>query len=259
MRPQGPRHLWIPDTQVKPGVPTDHIAWAGRYAGVKRPDRIFFGGDWWDMPSLSSYDKGKRAAEGKRIKLDVDAGNAAMDLFFREMRKTAPRSYAPDLYFVFGNHEYRIEISTENDPALDGLLSLDMLALKKHGIKTSPFLKPIEVDGITYVHYCPIGANGRVVNGKFGAPNARVQAQRMMRTTVCGHKQGKDLGEIYTPGRTIRGVIAGSFYQHEEKYLTPIGETYWRGILVFNDVQARGAEPFDLCEVSMDYLRRRFG
>ena len=73
-------HLVIPDTQVKPGVPTDNLRWFGLYAAEKMPDVIVHLGDHWDMPSLSSYDKGKRAMEGRRYRADVQAGNDGMAL-----------------------------------------------------------------------------------------------------------------------------------------------------------------------------------
>ncbi len=253
------RHLYIPDTQVKPGVPTDHIAWAARYAAVKRPDVIIQGGDWHDMPSLSSYDKGKKAMEGRRYDDDIKAGNDARDLFDRELKKHAPRSYRPRKVSIGGNHDYgRINAALELDAKLEGTISTDDLGWKAAGWDDVPFLKPITIHGITYVHYCPLNARGTVGASRFGAPSAAIQARRMMRSTVCGHRQGLDTAIVHTPGRTVRGVIAGSFYLHEEDYLTPIGDTYWRGILVFNDIRPRTGE-FDICEVSLDYLRRRFG
>ena len=39
------RYVVIPDTQVKPGVPTDHLEWAGRYVAEKRPDVVVHLGD----------------------------------------------------------------------------------------------------------------------------------------------------------------------------------------------------------------------
>ena len=53
------KHMVIPDTQCKPGVPMEHLTWAGQYAVEQKPDVIIHIGDHWDMPSLSSYDKGK--------------------------------------------------------------------------------------------------------------------------------------------------------------------------------------------------------
>lgn len=258
-RRPGPRHLFIPDTQVKPGVPTDHIAWAARYAATKRPDVLVIAGDWYDMPSLSSYDEGRKAGEGRRIADDLEAGTSALELFERELHAHAPRSYRPRKYVTLGNHEERIARAVDQNAKLDGVLSMNDLAFKEHGWIVSPFLKPIDVDGITYSHYFPIGPSGRVTNGRNGAPSARIQAIRMMRSTVAGHRQGKDIAEVYTPGRTVRGVICGSFYRHEEGYLTAMGETYWRGILMLNDVGGVGPGDFDVCEVSMGYLERRFG
>ncbi len=252
------RHLYIPDTQVKPGVPTDHLAWAARYAAVKRPDVIVLAGDHYDMPSLSSYDRGTLSAEGRRVSEDIAAGTAALELFERELKKHAPRTYAPRKHVTLGNHEERIARAVESDPKLSGTVSLDDLAFKRLGWQVAPFLRPVAIDGVTYIHYCPLNAQGRVSASKFGAPSAAIQARRMMRSTVCGHRQGLDTAIIHTPGRSVRGVIAGSFYRHEERYLTPVGETYWRGILVFNDVRPKTGE-FDVCEVSLEYLERRYG
>jgi len=61
------RILVIPDTQVKDGVDTNHLAWCGQYLVEKRPDTIVCLGDFWDFPSLSFYDKGTLAFEGRRL------------------------------------------------------------------------------------------------------------------------------------------------------------------------------------------------
>lgn len=237
-------------------MPTEHIAWAARYAAVEKPDAIILAGDWYDMPSLSVYDEGKKSGEGRRIADDLQAGTEALELFGRELKKHAPRSYSPRRHVTLGNHEERIARAVETNAKLEGVLSMEDLAFKRLGWIVSPFLKPAEIDGITYIHYCPLGPNGRVNSGKFGAPNARLQATRMARSTVCGHRQGKDIAEIYTPGRIIRGVIAGSFYQHDERYLTAMGETYWRGVLMLNGI--KGGD-FDVAEMSLASLRQRYG
>lgn len=254
----GPRHLYIPDTQVKDGVPIEHIGWAARYAADKRPDTIVQSGDWFDMHSLSSYDRGKLAGEGARYEDDIEAGNSALALFDKELRKHAPRSYNPRKVVTLGNHEMRIQTAVNEDPRLEGKLSMNDMDFKRYGWQVVPFLKPILLDGVTYLHYCPLNAQGRVTASKFGAPSALAQVRRMMRSTVCGHKQGLDTAVIHTPGVTLRGVIAGSFYRHEEAYLTACGETYWRGVLLFNDVRPSSGE-FDICEVSMSFLEKKYG
>ena len=73
-------HLIIPDTQAKPGVPMDHLGWIGEYIVERKPDVIVHLGDHADMPSLSSYDVGKRVFEGRRYVADIEAANAAFDV-----------------------------------------------------------------------------------------------------------------------------------------------------------------------------------
>ena len=63
----GRKHLVIPDTQVKPDVPLDHIIALSHYIVAKKPDVIVMIGDWFDLPSLSSYDRGTKKGEGRRL------------------------------------------------------------------------------------------------------------------------------------------------------------------------------------------------
>ena len=76
-------HVLIPDTQVKKGVALDHLRWAGEYCVEHKPEVIVHIGDHADMPSLSSYDKGKRTAEGKRVNEDIEAAIKGMEVLLR--------------------------------------------------------------------------------------------------------------------------------------------------------------------------------
>ena len=73
-------HLVIPDTQIKPGVPLEHLSWIGRYIVKRKPDVIVHLGDHYDFPSLSYYDRGKLSFEGRRYKADIRAGHEALDI-----------------------------------------------------------------------------------------------------------------------------------------------------------------------------------
>ena len=72
--------LIIPDTQVKPGVNLNHLTWLGKYICDIRPDIIVHLGDHFDFPSLSTYDRGTAAIEGKRVQADLNTGLLGMDL-----------------------------------------------------------------------------------------------------------------------------------------------------------------------------------
>ncbi len=266
----------IPDTQVRPGVRTDHLEWAGRYLAEKRPDVVVHLGDHWDMPSLSSYDKGKASAEGRRVSKDIAAGNAGLELLMGGMglqvdvasmqfkppatpsgkkRIVVDRAgWWPRLVMLRGNHENRLERylndNAELQGAFDGALNDEQL-----GWEVVPFLQPIEIGGVSFCHYFPRSSDGNVAQTKRGAPSARAQLLREMQSCVSGHRQGLDLA-IHTNGkRLIRSIIAGSFYQHDEGYLSPQGNHHWRGILMLHEV--RGGN-FSLMEVSLDYLKGKY-
>ena len=60
------RILCIGDTQVKPGIDLGYLDRVGKYLVEKEPDIVVHLGDHWDLPSLSSYDVGKKSFEGRR-------------------------------------------------------------------------------------------------------------------------------------------------------------------------------------------------
>lgn len=249
------KHAFIPDTQVKPGVNTDHIAAAGNYLAEKRPDVIVIAGDWWDMKSLSAWDSDARKVRDQvSYQADIRAGIAAMDRFLKPIK--AVRGWEPDLHFLIGNHEQRIERYLADHPMLEGTLGYDSLRLKERGFRVHPFLKPVTLGGIAYSHYFCVDANGRVMGSKRGQASARAQVNNVGMSATAGHKQGLDvyIKEGAAAGRR-RGLIAGSFYAHEESYLSPQGNSHWNGILLKHEVWQGG---YDLLEVSIDYLLRKY-
>jgi hypothetical protein len=246
----------IPDTQCKPSVPLDHLEWAGQYAGEKKPDVIIHLGDHWDLPSLSSYDELDRPGDfhGRSYQADLDAGNAALLSFQRPL--SLRKGYQPRKVFLVGNHEQRYQRLIESQPKLKGAIRAPWEYARSLGWEVIPFLQVTRIDGIAYSHYFCRGPNGTVVNSKRGAPSAKAQVVREMMSCTAGHKQGLDIHIQPTSHGMMRGIIAGSFYQHEEEYLSPQGTNYWRGILMKHEVN-KGS--YNLLEVSLDYLRRRYG
>lgn len=149
------RHVVIPDTQVRPGEPTDHLVWAGQWIREHcqdQPTRIVHLDDHWDMPSLSSYDKGKRAAEGRRVRDDLEAGNRAFEVLDEAIGETPLDADGLPLWtfdLTFGNHPERILRYVEDHPELDGFLSLDNCVTPERW-RRHAFLMPVELDGIYY-------------------------------------------------------------------------------------------------------------
>lgn len=252
------KHLVIPDTQVKPGVPLDHLAWLGQYILKIRPDVIICLGDFADMPSLCSYDEGKKSFEGRRYKNDIESVKRGMEMLLgpmlREQSKAAKgggKRYRPRLVLTLGNHEDRITRAIESDAKLEGVLSLEDLGYVSFGWEVYPYLQPVTVDGIVYNHYFPTGQMGHPCT------TARSILNKYHMSCFAGHQQGRDIAYARrADGSTITAIISGSFYQHDEDYLSPITNSVWKGVWVLHEVQ-NGA--FDEMPVSISYLKRKYG
>ena len=253
------RHIFIPDTQVKPGTPTEHLIAAGNYIASKRPDVIIHAGDHWDMPSLSSYEKkGSKYFEGKRIKEDIDSGNEAMHLLtkpiFDEMkriRKNKKKAWQPRMVFTMGNHENRINRFIHENPQHEGMIGTQDLDLT--GWEVYDYQVPVVINGIVYCHNFvnPDSLVGGVVTGTI-----ENKLNKLKRSFCCGHQQRRQFGQTYDAlGKELIGLVAGRFYQHEEHYLGPQKQTDWSGIVVKNQVSDGTYDPMF---VGMKYLMENY-
>ena len=153
------RHVIIPDTQVRPGVPTEHLSWAARWIVEHKPDAIVHLGDHWDMPSLSAYDlPGTLKAEGQRYEADIECGNTAFRLLSDPIQKEIDRlkrgkrkQWTPERHFLFGNHEQRIDRALNANPKFAGMIGYHHM--KTPGFERHDFLKRLWIDGVLYSHF----------------------------------------------------------------------------------------------------------
>lgn len=245
------RHCLIPDVQAKPGVPLEHLSWAGEYIAEKRPDVIVQIGDFADMESLSSYDRGKKSAENKRYGADLKAAHEAMRLLMEPIRRDP--TYKPRLVLTLGNHEDRITRFVDDNAVLEETLSLEDLGYEEWGWEVIPYLKPICIDGCWYAHYFYNPNTGRPYSGD----NLETRLKTIGHSFTQGHQQGlKSAIRDLSNGTRQRGLVAGSFYQHEETYKGYQGNGHWQGIILKNEVHDGN---YDLIEVSLNYLRRKYG
>ena len=241
----------IPDAQVKPGVALNHLPACGRYLAEIRPDVILCIGDFADLESLSSYTQaGSLQSETLRYKKDVQAVRAAMTEFLAPIR--AAKGYNPKLIMLYGNHEDRITRAIETNPRqLQGVLSLDDLGYAEDGWKVFPFLQPVTIGGVAFCHYFPSGVMGRPIT------TAAALLNKMHMSCIAGHQQGRDIAFAKrADGTSLTAIISGSFYQHDENYLSPFTNKHWRGMFVLHEVREG---MFDEMAISINFLLRKFG
>jgi len=142
--------LVIPDTQVKYGEDFTFLNNIGKYIIEKKPDVIIHLGDFVDMESLSSYDKGKKSFEGKRYIKDISAAHSAMEsllgplrLYNKRAQQGKRKMYLPRMVLTLGNHEHRIQRAVEEDAKLEGLIKYEDLPYKDWEVV--PYLTPVVI------------------------------------------------------------------------------------------------------------------
>lgn len=248
----------LPDVQLRPGDDTEFLSHIGKYLIDKRPDVFLCLGDFADMPSLSSWDRGKKAFEGRRYKADVESVHRGMDVLLAPLqeynekaRRDHKERYRPRMIMTLGNHEARIDRAVEDDAKLEGMLSTGDLEYEERGWEVYPFLDVVVVDGVAFSHYFTTGVAGRA------ASTASAQLNKKHQSCIAGHQQGFQMATAHhADGRQITSIIAGSCYEHNESYLGPQGNRHWRGLLMLHSVQAG---EFDLVQVPLRYLREKYG
>lgn len=250
------KHFVLPDVQAKPGQDFTFLRKIGSYVLEKKPEKIICLGDFADMPSLSSYDVGKKAFEGRRYVNDIIAVHEAMEAFLGPIKefnvkakKNKEKLYKPEMIMLMGNHEQRIERAINTDPKLEGLITYDDLQYELNGWKVYPFLDVVVIDGIAYSHYFTSGLMGRP------ATSANAQLNKAHMSCISGHQQGLQIATGKSAnGRLIHSIIAGSCYEHDEAYMGPQGNNHWRGALMLNDVNDGD---FDIMPLRLKYLIER--
>ena len=245
--------LVIPDTQVREGVNTDHLEAAGNFAVYHKPDNIVFIGDVADTPSLSMYNN-KKEAQGLTVKGDMEQGIHAVERLLRPLRRA--KGYNPSITMCSGNHEPSVRIKRlyGDRPELEGCIDDEFERyLLTNGIKVVPFLEVETIEGIAFSHYfCnPSSLKGNPVSGMIESCIKNVG-----HSFVAGHQQGLKMGKRYLAnGEVHLGIICGSFYSHEESYMSKQSNHHWRGIVHLMNASEGDA---DIQEVNLKTLLRDY-
>lgn len=249
------RHVIIPDTQIRAGVPSAHLSWAAAWIVEHKPDVIVHLGDHWDMPSLSVYDApGSMRMEGARYEDDIESGNAAFKLLsapvqaeIDRLKRGKRKQWNPERHFLMGNHEQRIERAINSNPKFAGMIGDHHMltpGFSRHG-----YLKRLWIDGIVYSHFFQSSHSSHAIGGSIDNRLNKIGA-----SFVQGHEQGfRYATRQQASGTEWHGLVAGSFYLHDEGYRGAQGQEHWRGIVVLNEV-AGGR--YCIMPLTVDYLCR---
>lgn len=203
--------------------------------------RVVCLGDWWDMYSLNSFERGKAGFSEQNVAEDLATGEAALALMLDAMEVQANCSVVePDtvsFHFTAGNHELRLDKAKQNNdtsPMVKNLRSHRQI-VEDLGWSYHDYMMAADVDGVAYAHCLPSGVMGKPIGGS-GA--ARTLLNTHMVSCVVGHSHLYDmvLRTDAFGGRRF-ALVAGCYYDRIPRYAKSTGHLWWRGITILNGVR----------------------
>lgn len=247
--------LVVFDTQIRPDnleLNRPLLQAIGKLIVKERPTHIVHIGDHFDMKSLSTYDFAKNnrvVFDGAEVQNDLLSGRAGLWFLVRpleelqiQQRLAKKKVYKPKMHFTMGNHEQRVDRFNE----LKGLVDLKG-DIESFGFEVHPFLKPVKIGGVAFVHYAYNPLSGRPLGG-----TAEYRLNKLKLSFVQGHEQVfKYAVEHLNDGSKISALICGSCYLHEEDYKGFQGNNHFRGVAMLHDVKDGS---YDLEQISVERL-----
>lgn len=246
-------HLVIPDPHAHYQHNNDRADWLSQLILDVQPDVVINLGDQFDMPSLSSYDKGKKSFVGRTYQQDIEAGLEFSERLWEPIKRRKKKM--PERVFLIGNHEERISRAIELSPELDGTIGYEDLDLNRyydHVIAYNGHTpSAISIDGITYAHYIT-GISGRPISTEH--TGFSLISKRHVSVTV-GHNHLFNYSIRNVGEGSIHGLSAGCFFDYESDWAGEGNRLYNRGVVIKRNVHA-GA--YDIQWVSIEALRKEY-
>lgn len=249
-------HLIIPDNHAHPGHHNHRATWLGELIADLKPDKVIAIGDSADMPSLASYDKGKRSFQGRTYRADVNSHLDFQDRMWS--RVSARKKKMPTRYFFEGNHEERISRAINSQPELDGAVSFSDLRLGDWYDEVvryeggTPGIK--DIDGVTYAHYFISGIAGKSLGGLHPADSL---ISKRHSSSTCGHSHLADWStQIDGAGRRINACVVGCYVDYRADWAGAINDFWWSGVVVKRNVHQGN---YDVQFVSIEAIKKAYG
>jgi hypothetical protein len=233
----------------------DRAEWLGKLICEVRPEVVINLGDNADMPSLSSFDKGTRAAIGRTYEQDINAHLDFQERLWTPVRKQKKKM--PYSIFFIGNHEQRIEKAINAAPELEGAIGLDDLDLEAYYNDVVPYDGNVpgvhSVDGIYYSHFFVSGAMGRPIGGEHVAYTLLGKTGQ---SATQGHTHEFDFSvRTRIDGSKIMGNTAGCFQDYTNDWAGSTALSWDRGVMIKKMVEGGR---YDHEWISLDTLKKEY-
>jgi hypothetical protein len=249
-------HLYVTDQHAHYKHHNKRAEYLGHLINDLKPDVVIFGGDLWDMPSLSSYDRGKKSFQGRTYAADVAAGLDFLDRTFSIVRRQKKKM--PLFVKLEGNHENRQKKAINLQPELEGTISFSDFQLDRY------FDEVIEydggtpgvhsIDGVTYAHYFVSGVMGRPISGEHPAYSL---ISKQFTSCSAGHIHTADYAvRTNADGRKLHGLLGGCFQDYDSDWAGEANRLWWRGCVFKRGVEKGNYDPQF---ISLERMKREYG
>jgi len=248
-------YLVVPDQHAHYEHNNDRADWLAQLTIDLKPDVVINLGDAADMPSLSSYDKGKRSFHGKSYAKDIAAHLEFQERWWEPVKRQKKR--LPHRVVLEGNHEQRVERALDLTPELSGTIGFQDYDFDRYYdevVRYDGGLPGIyRRDGILFAHFFPTGISGRPLGGE--RPAHMLIAKNGI-SSICGHSHTFDFASRRTVGdEHLNGLVAGCYQDYINDWSGPVGRFWQAGVCILRDVE-NGR--FDLQWISIDSMKKAY-
>ena len=248
-------HLILPDAHAHYQHNNNRAIYLGELINDTNPTVVINLGDTFDLPSLSSYDKGQRSFQGRSYAADIAAGQDFHDKLWSTVRKRKRK--LPRRICLIGNHEQRIERAINLQPELEGTIGYKDLDLE-HWYDDVVYYEgstpgAIMVDGICYAHFFISGVAGRPISGEHPAYSL---LSKEFQSCTQGHTHVLDhCVRTRADGQKISGLVAGCFFDYDSDWAGEANKLYSRGVAIKRYVEDGH---YDLQWISLKNLKKEY-
>ena len=248
----------VPDIHSHPDHHNDRADWLGQFIKDRKPDVVVNMGDTWDLPSLSSFDKGKASFNGANYERDMDSGLDFQDRMWHPMKKSKKKQ--PRKVFLEGNHEHRLNKVLEYEPHLAG----DRYGISYKNFQLEHYYNDIvmyeggtpgviALDGIAFAHFFISGVMGRPIGGEHHASSL---ITKNMHSSVTAHSHLFDHSvKSNVMGKKLTGLVAGVFQDYESGWAGRVNGLWRSGLCYLRNVEDGN---YDLEFISIEALRKEY-
>jgi hypothetical protein len=248
-------YVICPDSHAHYQFHNKRAEWLGKLVLDVKPDVFVHMGDSADMPSLSSYEKGKKSFQGRTFRADINAHLDFQDRLWSIVKSAKKK--LPQRIILEGNHEHRIKKAIEIQPELEGTISgddLQMLDFYDQYVEydgRSPGV--IELDGITFAHFFISGVMGKPIGGIHPAYSILAKGHT---SAIAGDLHLLDYCvNTSINGKKLQGIVAGCFQDYDAPWAGKANDLWWRGVIVLRNVENGNYDPQF---ISIDALKKEY-